>query len=55
MLRAILVEKLKKKHKNPGWDLKEIFLPNKKPYSMVCGSNSNFLSRGYGDFLKYPF
>ena len=47
--------KFEKKHKSPGRDLKEIFLPNKKPYSMVCGGNSNFLSRGPGDFPKFPF
>ena len=47
--------KIEKKHKSPGRDLKEIFLPNKKPYSMVCGGNSNFLSGGLGDFPKFLF
>ena len=28
--------KIAKNHKSLGRDLKEIFLPNKKPYSMVC-------------------
>ena len=47
--------KNEKKHKSLGRDLKEIFLPNKKPYSMVCGGNNNFLSRGTGDLKKIPF
>ena len=47
--------KIEKKHKSLGRDLKEIFLPNKKPYSMVCGGNSNFLSRGPGEFPKFLF
>ena len=47
--------KIAKNHKSLGRDLKEIFLPNKKPYSMVCGGNSNFLARGPGDLKKIPF
>ena len=47
--------KMEKTHKSLGRDLKEICLPNKKPYSMVCGGNSNFLSRGSGDFPKFSF
>ena len=47
--------KIEKKHKSLGRDLKELFLPNKKPYSMVCGGNSNFLKGGPGDFPKFPF
>ena len=37
------IEKIEKKHKSLGRDLKEIFLPNKKPYYMVSGGNSNVL------------
>ena len=29
--RSNFSEKIEKKHKSPGRDLKEIFLPNKKP------------------------
>ena len=47
--------KIEKKHKSLGRDLKEIFLPNKKLYSMVCGGNSNFLRGGPGNFPKFPF
>ena len=46
--------KIDKNHKSLGRDLKEIFLPNKKPYSIICGDN-NFLRRGLGDFPKFPF
>ena len=35
--------KIEKKHKSLGRDLKKQLLPNKKPYSMVCGGHSNFL------------
>ena len=41
--------KIVKNHKSLGRDPKKNFLPNKKPYSMDCGGNSNFLSRGTGD------
>ena len=47
--------KIEKKHKSLGRDLKNQFLPNKKPYSMVCGGNRNFLSGGPGDFPKFLF
>ena len=47
--------KNEKTHKSLGRDLKNQFLPNKKPYSMVCGGNSNFLRGGPGDFPKFPF
>ena len=53
--RSNFFEKSGKKHKILGSHLKKIFLPNKKPYSVVGGANSNFLSRGLKDFLKYPF
>ena len=47
--------KIEKKIKSLGRDLKEIFLPNKKLYSMVCGGNSNFLRGVPGDFPKFLF
>jgi len=46
MLGAILLKKVQKKHKFLGRDLKKIFLPNKKPYSVVSGAYSNFLRGG---------
>ena len=55
MLRAILVEKLKKKHKSLGRDLKNQFLPNKKHFSLVHDGIRNFLGWGPEDlFITSP-
>ena len=53
--RSAFIEKSEKKHKSLGRDLKKIFLPNKKPYSVVSGGYSNFLSGGPNDFQEFPF
>ena len=38
--------KIEKNHKSLGRDLKKIFLPNKKLYSVVSGAYNNFLRGG---------
>ena len=53
--RSNFIEKSEKKHKSLGRDLKKIFLPNKKPYSVASGAYSNFLRGGWNDFLEFPF
>ncbi len=43
-----------KNHKSPGRDLKNIFLPNKKYFSVVRGANGNFLAQGLEDLFLTP-
>ena len=52
---AILVKKLKEKHKSPGRDQKNLFLPNKKHFSLVHDGIRNFLGCVLGDFPKFAF
>ena len=48
-------EKIAKNHKSLGRDLKEIFLPNKKHFSLVHDGIRNFLGCGPEDlFLTSP-
>ena len=47
--------KIEKKHKSPGRDLKNQFLPNKKHFSLVHDGIRNFLGCGPEDlFLTSP-
>ena len=46
VLRALFAMNLVKKHKSPGRDLKNIFLPNKKHYSLVSEGNDNLFNSG---------
>ena len=46
VLRALFVMNLVKKHKSPGRDLKKIFLPKKKHYSVVSDGNRSLFSGG---------
>ena len=56
MLMAIFVKKIeKKKHKSPGRDQKNLFLPNKKHFSLVHDGLRNFLRCGPGSFPKFAF
>ena len=53
--RSNFIEKSEKKHKSLGRDLKKIFLPNKKYFSLVSDGIRNFLSGGWENlFLTYP-
>ena len=45
-------EKILKKHKSPNKDQKNLFLPNKKHFSLVHGGLRNFLRCGPGNFSK---
>ena len=55
MLRGLIVVNLAKNDKSAGRDLKKIFLPNKKHYSVVSDGNGNLFSGGPVDFPKFPF
>ena len=53
--RSNFIEKSEKKHKSLGRDLKKIFLPNKKYFSLVSDGIRNFLSGGWENlFLTSP-
>ena len=55
MLRGLIVVNLVKNDKSAGRDLKKIFLPNKKHYSVVSDGNGNLFSGGQNDFPEFPF
>ena len=55
MLRGLIVVNLVKNDKSAGRDLKKIFLPNKKHYSVVSDDNGNLFSCGSVDFPKFSF
>ena len=44
-----------KNYKSLGRDLKKIFLPNKKYFSVVSGGSGNFMNGGLIDFRMFPF
>ena len=48
-------EKIEKKHKSPGRNQKNLFLPNKKHFSLVHDGLRNFLRCGPGNFPKFAF
>ena len=50
-----LMVKMVKNNKSHGRDLKKIFLPNKKHYSVVSDGNGNLFSSGSVDFPKFLF
>ena len=55
MLRGLTVVNSPKNDKSAGRDLKKIFLPNKKYYSVISDGIRNFLAGGSVDFPKFTY